>query len=49
MRMICTSEWHLGNLFHGNDRLEEHKHFLRGSWRASRISSHIEIYPQHGV
>ena len=29
MKIICTSDWHLGNLFHGNDRLEEHKHFLQ--------------------
>ena len=49
MRIICTSEWHLGNLFHENGRLEEHKHFLRGSLRVSRISSQLEIYPQHGV
>ena len=28
MRIIATSDWHLGNLFHGNDRLPEHKHFL---------------------
>lgn len=28
MKIICTSDWHLGNLFHGNDRLPEHKHFL---------------------
>ena len=26
---IATSDWHLGNLFHGNDRLPEHKHFLK--------------------
>ena len=28
MKIISTSDWHLGNLFHGNDRLPEHKHFL---------------------
>lgn len=28
MKIIATSDWHLGNLFHGNDRLPEHKHFL---------------------
>ena len=28
MKIICTSDWHLGNLFHGNDRLEEHKDFF---------------------
>lgn len=35
MRIICTSDWHLGNLFHGNDRLPEHRHFL--SWLLARI------------
>ncbi|MCQ2334343.1 MAG: exonuclease subunit SbcD [Paludibacteraceae bacterium] len=29
MKIIATSDWHLGNLFHGNDRLAEHKHFLQ--------------------
>jgi len=28
MKILATSDWHLGNLFHGNDRLPEHKHFL---------------------
>ena len=28
MRIISTSDWHIGNLFHGSDRLPEHKHFL---------------------
>ena len=28
MKIISTSDWHLGNMFHGNDRLPEHKHFL---------------------
>lgn len=28
MKIIATSDWHLGNLFHGNDRLPEHRHFL---------------------
>lgn len=28
MKIITTSDWHIGNLFHGNDRLPEHKHFL---------------------
>lgn len=28
MKIIATSDWHIGNLFHGNDRLPEHKHFL---------------------
>ena len=29
MKIIATSDWHLGNLFHGNDRLAEHHHFLK--------------------
>ncbi len=29
MRIITTGDWHLGNLFHGNDRLQEHIHFLK--------------------
>ena len=29
MRIITTSDWHLGNMFHGNDRLPEHRHFLQ--------------------
>lgn len=36
MKIICTSDWHLGNLFHGNDRLPEHKHFL--AWLLSKIN-----------
>ena len=35
MKIITTSDWHIGNLFHGNDRLPEHKHFL--SWLLSQI------------
>ena len=35
MKIICTSDWHLGNLFHGNDRIAEHKHFL--AWLLERI------------
>ncbi|MCR5820767.1 MAG: exonuclease subunit SbcD [Bacteroidaceae bacterium] len=38
MKIITTSDWHLGNLFHGNDRLAEHKHFL--SWLLSVIDEH---------
>lgn len=38
MKIIATSDWHLGNLFHGNDRLPEHKHFL--SWLLTQIESH---------
>ena len=35
MKIISTSDWHLGNLFHGNDRLPEHQHFL--SWLLTQI------------
>lgn len=38
MKIISTSDWHLGNLFHGNDRLAEHKHFLQ--WLLERIDEH---------
>ena len=36
MKIIATSDWHLGNLFHGNDRLPEHKHFLK--WLLKQIA-----------
>ena len=36
MKIICTSDWHLGNLFHGDVRLPEHRHFL--SWLLTQIS-----------
>ena len=35
MKILTTSDWHLGNLFHGNDRLPEHRHFL--SWLLTQI------------
>ncbi|MCH5218209.1 MAG: exonuclease subunit SbcD [Muribaculaceae bacterium] len=35
MKILATSDWHLGNLFHGNDRLPEHRHFL--GWLISQI------------
>lgn len=35
MKIIATSDWHLGNFFHGNDRLPEHKHFLE--WLSKTI------------
>lgn len=38
MKIITTSDWHIGNLFHGNDRLPEHKHFL--GWLLSQIEKH---------
>lgn len=37
MKIISTSDWHLGNLFHGNDRLPEHRHFLR--WLLAQITT----------
>ena len=36
MKILATSDWHLGNLFHGNDRLPEHKHFLK--WLLGQIA-----------
>ena len=38
IKIIATSDWHLGNLFHGNDRLPEHKHFL--NWLLEQIKTH---------
>ncbi len=38
MKILTTSDWHLGNLFHGNDRLAEHTHFLR--WLLTQIEEH---------
>ena len=38
MKIISTSDWHIGNLFHGNDRLPEHKHFL--GWMLEQLSQH---------
>ncbi len=35
MKIIATSDWHLGNMFHGNDRMSEHQHFL--SWLLAQI------------
>ena len=37
MKIISTSDWHLGNLFHGNDRLPEHRHFL--NWLLDQITT----------
>lgn len=37
MKIIATSDWHLGNLFHGNDRLPEHRHFLH--WLEEQIAT----------
>lgn len=38
MKIFATGDWHLGNLFHGNDRLNEHKHFL--DWLIGQIKEH---------
>ena len=35
MKILATSDWHLGNLFHGYDRLREHRHCL--SWLLIQI------------
>ena len=35
MKFIATSDWHIGNMFHGNDRLPEHRHFF--NWLLDRI------------
>ena len=28
MKILTTGDWHIGNIFHGHDRLNEHKHFF---------------------
>ena len=28
MKILATGDWHLGNCFHGFDRMEEHAHYL---------------------
>ena len=38
MKIIATGDWHIGNLFHGNDRLLEHKHFFE--WLLEQIRIH---------
>ena len=35
MKILATSDWHLGNMFHGNDRLSEHRHFL--DWLIAQV------------
>lgn len=37
MKIITTGDWHLGNLFHGYDRLPEHRHFLE--WLLNQIKN----------
>lgn len=39
MKIIATSDWHIGNLFHGIDRLSEHQHFL--NWLKGLISERV--------
>lgn len=38
MKIIATGDWHIGNLFHGNDRFSEHKHFFE--WLLEQIRKH---------
>ena len=35
MKFLATSDWHIGNVFHGVDRLPEHRHFLK--WLKAQI------------
>lgn len=35
MKFLHTADWHLGDTFHGYDRIEEHRHFLQ--WLEDRI------------
>ncbi|MGL5958655.1 MAG: exonuclease SbcCD subunit D [Phocaeicola sp.] len=37
IKILLTSDWHLGNYFHGFDRYSEHKHFL--DWLLDRIAN----------
>ena len=41
IKILATSDWHLGNMFHGNDRLSEHEHFL--NWLLGQIR---ELQPE---
>lgn len=38
MKIINTGDWHIGNFFFNNDRLPEHRHFLK--WLLDRIIEH---------
>lgn len=38
MKIITTGDWHLGNLFHGHDRMPEHRHFL--DWLLLQLVEH---------
>lgn len=35
MKIIHTADWHLGNNFHGHDRVEEHQHFF--NWLLAQL------------
>ncbi len=39
MKIIHTADWHLGNVFHGHSRSEEHAHFL--SWMLQTLRSEL--------
>lgn len=42
MKIIATADWHLGNMFHGNDRLAEQRHFLE--WlKATLLSERPDV------
>lgn len=38
IKIIATSDWHLGETFHSSDRLEEQKHFL--NWLTNQVKEH---------
>ena len=38
MKIFTTGDWHIGNIFHGNDRLDEHKHFF--NWLLDKIKEY---------
>lgn len=38
MKIFTTGDWHIGNMFHGNDRLDEHKHFF--NWLLDRLKEY---------
>lgn len=38
MKFIHTADWHLGNIFHGHRRVDEHVHFF--DWLLAQIEAH---------
>lgn len=38
MKLLHTADWHLGNVFHGYRRIEEHQHFFE--WLLEQITTH---------